>query len=120
MKVKIVHNLFIGPRCPWGPIYRSGSLSLTEPLCADLTDVTLADEDTNSILTDNASGALWWTILQLMQVAPSGGQSGIVLSLNLYQAESHQLSFKKVCEFVCLFVTENRTYRSDPRDTWVR
>ena len=22
----------------------------------------------------NASGAIWWTILQLMQVAPSGGQ----------------------------------------------
>ena len=29
----------------------------------DLTDVTLADEDANSILTDddsNASGASWW------------------------------------------------------------
>ena len=22
----------------------------------------------------NASGAIWWTILQLMQIAPSGGQ----------------------------------------------
>ena len=48
--------------------------------CWDLTDVTLADEDTNSILTDNANGAIqgngaiWWPILQLMQVAPSGGQ----------------------------------------------
>ena len=57
----------------------------------DLTDVTLADEDTNSILTNdakraiqgneamqvmktNASGAIWWPNLQLMQVAPSGGQ----------------------------------------------
>ena len=71
----------------------------------DLTDVTLADEDTNSILADNAkgaiqgneamqvmyvdlckwrhllakfatygSGAIWWPNLQLMQVAPSGGQ----------------------------------------------
>ena len=28
--------------------------SLTD-LCADLTDVTLADEDTNSILADNAA-----------------------------------------------------------------
>ena len=61
--------------------------------------MTLADEDTNSILTDdakreiqgneamqvmqtgdqckfaiNASGAIWWPNLQLMQVAPSGGQ----------------------------------------------
>ena len=26
--------------------------------CADLTDVTLADEDTNSILTDNANRAI--------------------------------------------------------------
>ena len=50
----------------------------------------------------NVSGAIWWPNLELMQVAPSGGQSGIVLSLNLHQAESHQLSFKKVCEFVCL------------------
>ena len=57
----------------------------------NLTDVTLADEDTNSILADNAkgaiqgneamevmqtyaSGAIWWPNLQLMQVAPSGGQ----------------------------------------------
>ena len=46
-------------------------------VCEDFTDVTLADEDTNSILTDNAkraiqgneamqvmktnaSGAIWW------------------------------------------------------------
>ena len=36
---------------------------------ADLTDVTLADEDTNSILC-----AIWWRNLQPMQVAPSGGQ----------------------------------------------
>ena len=79
-------------------------------LFADLTDVTLAAEDTNSILTDNAnraiqgnvamhvtlpggqiwnqckwrhlvakfatkvSGAIWWPNLELMQVAPSGGQ----------------------------------------------
>ena len=27
-------------------------------VCADLTDVTLADEDTNSILADNAKGAI--------------------------------------------------------------
>ena len=58
----------------------------------DFTGVTLAEEDTKSIvltiLTDNAkraiqgnvamqvtwSGATWWPNLQLMQVAPSGGQ----------------------------------------------
>ena len=85
--------------------YGSGSLSLSEEPFADLTD-----EDTNSILTDNAnraiksneamhvtqpgwkicnyckwchlvakfetytSGAIWWPILKLMKVAPSGGQ----------------------------------------------
>ena len=33
------------------------SNSLTEPPFANLTDVTLADEDTNSILTDNDNRA---------------------------------------------------------------
>ena len=64
-------GIFIGPRCT-------------------CTDVTLADEDTNSILADNAkraiqgneamqvmwtyaSGAIWWPNLQLMQVVSSGG-----------------------------------------------
>ena len=87
-------------------------LSFTEEPCCRLN---LSDEDTNSILTDNAnraiqgylamqvtqpggqlwnqamqvmspddqilnqfatnpSGAIWWTILQLMQIAPSCGQ----------------------------------------------
>ena len=46
---------------------------------ADLTDVTLADEDTNSILADNAKGAIQGNeAMQVMktnmQVAPSGGQ----------------------------------------------
>ena len=45
-----ISTVFIGPRCPWGPIYGSGFLKLSEPPFADLTDVTLADEDTNSIL----------------------------------------------------------------------
>ena len=34
------------------------SNSLTEPPFANLTDVTLADEDTNSILTDEANRAM--------------------------------------------------------------
>ena len=37
-----------------GPDVRQG----LRHLCADLTDVTLADEDTNSILTDNAKRAI--------------------------------------------------------------
>ena len=60
------------------------SNSLTTTPFWNLTDVTLADENTNSILTDNArpfqgnvamqvapSGG---QILQLMQVTQSGGQ----------------------------------------------
>ena len=41
-------------------------------LCADLTDVTLADEDTNSILTDNAKRAIQGN--EAMQVMQTGDQ----------------------------------------------
>ena len=39
---------------------------------ADLIDVTLADEVVHSIPTKdvNASGAIWWPTMKLMQVAP--------------------------------------------------
>ena len=47
-------DIFIGLRCPWGPIYGSASLWI-QHLFADLPDATLADEDANSILTDNAN-----------------------------------------------------------------
>ena len=39
---------------------------------ADLTDVTLADEDSNSIPTDDVNRAILANLA--MQVAPSGGQ----------------------------------------------
>ena len=39
---------------------------------ADLTDVTLADEDSNSIPTDDVNRAILGNLA--MQVAPSGGQ----------------------------------------------
>ena len=52
---KLEVQFFIGPRCSWGPIYGSGCLSLTRTPFWNLTDVTLADEDNNSILTDNAN-----------------------------------------------------------------
>ena len=47
--------------------------SVTETPCADLTDVTLADEDTNSIPTDNANMAIQGNVT--MQVTQPGGQS---------------------------------------------
>ena len=53
---RLPYTIFIGPRCPWGPIYGFASLKQTNwATCANLTDVTLADDDTNSILTDNAN-----------------------------------------------------------------
>ena len=68
-------SIFIGPRYTWGPIYGSACLSQTNKqtdLCADLTDVTLADGDTNSILTDNANRAFRGNVA--MQVTQPGGQ----------------------------------------------
>ena len=49
------------------------SLSNSLFLWLEFTDLVLADEDTNSILTDNANGAIqgtWWPNLETMQVAP--------------------------------------------------
>ena len=66
-------SVFIGPRCPWGPIYVSGPMSVSTTLCADLTDVTLADEDSNSIPTDDVNRAIPGNVA--MQVAPPGGQN---------------------------------------------
>ena len=55
---EIITRIFIGPRCPWGPIFGSGCPSVRHRRFADLTDVTLADEDTKPIITDNANRAI--------------------------------------------------------------
>ena len=47
--------IFIGLRCPWSDLWIR--LFQTDTPCADLTDVTLADEDTNAILADSANRA---------------------------------------------------------------
>ena len=47
-------------------------LSVTDTPCADLTDVTLADEDTNAILTDNANRAFQRNVAK--QVTQAGGK----------------------------------------------
>ena len=57
-----------------GPVL---SHSQTESPFADLTDVTLADEITNSILTDNANRAIQGIALHCnvaMQVTQPGGK----------------------------------------------
>ena len=46
--------------------------SLTKTPFVDLTDVTLADEDTNSILTDNVNRAIQGNVES--QITQSGGQ----------------------------------------------
>ena len=54
---------------------RSSGPSLSNKLrdvVADLTDVTLADKDTNSIQTDNVNMAIEGNVA--MQVTQSGGQ----------------------------------------------
>ena len=51
-------ELFLSDPGVPGPIYGSSCLSLSHKPFADLTDVTLADEDTKSILTDNVNGAI--------------------------------------------------------------
>ena len=53
-----VFTIFIGPGCPWGPIYGSGPMSVSHRLFADLTDVTLADDDSNSIPTVDVNKAI--------------------------------------------------------------
>ena len=48
-------------------------ISLTPRLCSDLTDVTLADEDSNSTLADDVNRAIRGNVA--MKVAPPGGQT---------------------------------------------
>ena len=56
----------------WGPIYVSQSLSVSKRGCANLTDVTLADQATNSIQADNANMAIQGNVA--MEVTQPGGQ----------------------------------------------
>ena len=57
--------------CP--SVRPSVRLSVSQRLCADLTDVTLADEDSNSIPTDDVNRAMPGNVT--MQVAPPVGQN---------------------------------------------
>ena len=49
-----------------------GAMSVIHRLFADLTDVTLADEDSNSIPTDDVNRAFLGNVA--MQVGPSDGK----------------------------------------------
>ena len=63
--------IFIGPRSP-GPIYVSGCLKQTKTPSVNLTDVTLADKETNLILTDNVNRLIQGNVA--MQVTQPAGQ----------------------------------------------
>ena len=61
--------------CTWGLIYVSRCLSVrpsVREVVADLTDVTLADQATNSIQADNANMAIQGNVA--MKVTQSSGQ----------------------------------------------
>ena len=65
--------MVIGPRCPWSDLWIRVSLThKLRDLVADLTDVTLADEDTNPILTDNANRTFQGNLAT--RVTQPGGQ----------------------------------------------
>ena len=74
--------LIIGSRCPWSDLWVRVSVTVH---FADLTDVTLADEDTNSILTDNANRVFQDNVA--IQVT----QSGCQLWNQAMQVESFQI-----------------------------
>ena len=60
---------------PGIPGVRSMCLDVSEIPCWDLTDVTLADEDINSIQTDDANKAIQSNVA--MQVAPPAQICGV-------------------------------------------
>ena len=70
MKKSEIYPVFIGPRCPWSDLWIR--VSITKRPFADLTDVTLADEDTNPILTDNANRTFQGNLAT--RVTQPGGQ----------------------------------------------
>ena len=65
-------ELFLSDPGVPGPIYGLASLSLSTTPFADLTDVTLAEEDTIPILIDNANRAIQGNVA--MHVTLPGGQ----------------------------------------------
>ena len=63
--------MFIGPRSP-GPIYVSGCHKQTKTPSVNLTDVTLADKETNLMLTDKVNRVIQGNVA--MQVTQPSGQ----------------------------------------------
>ena len=76
---KVIHCVFLsdpgipGPRSDLWVRVSLLSHKVSHTPFADLTDVTLADEDNNSIPTDDVNRAVIGNVA--MQVAPHGGQT---------------------------------------------
>ena len=72
----VVFSIVYRTQVSWGPIYVSQSLSVCLSVSkrglANLTDVTLADQATNSIQADNANMAIQGNVA--MKVTQSSGQ----------------------------------------------
>ena len=73
---------FIGPRYTWGPIYGSGCLKLTHIRFWNLTELTLPDEDTNSILTDNANRAIQGNVWNFTELTLADEDTDSILTDN--------------------------------------
>ena len=78
---------------PGVPGVRSMGLKLSERDFADLTDVTLGDEDTNSILNDNANRAIQGNVTQ-----PGGQICNICMCRHLMANLGTNASFYLVIE----------------------
>ena len=89
-----------------GPIDGSGYPSVTPRGFADLTDVTLADDDTNSILTDNA-----WLPIQVVPLGDNANraiQGNVAMQVTQPGGKIATKSFKlatlgPLCLWQCLF-----------------
>ena len=75
---------------------------LTERPCADLTDVTLADEDTNPILTDNANRTFHGN--EAMQVTQPGCQIWNQV-MQVTWPDDQILNQSQLCQLVTKYTT---------------
>ena len=63
-------SVFIGPRCTWSDLWVP--ISVSKRGCWNLTDLTLADQATNSIQADNTNMAIQGNVA--MEMTQPGGQ----------------------------------------------
>ena len=105
LKTLTAWMIFIGPRYTWGPIYGSECLKLTEGGLWNFTELTLADEVTNSILTDNANRAIQGNVT--MHVRQPGSQNcNICKCRQLWNQCKWRHMMTKFCHMIAKFSTD--------------